>query len=71
MDDGSGFDVAAVSATLAERAEEGHIGLATMRRRVEELGGTLVVESAVGSGTAIAVEVPLAHEAPRTVTPGL
>lgn len=71
VDDGSGFDVAAVSATLAERAEEGHIGLATMRRRVEELGGTLVVESAVGSGTAIAVEVPLAHEAPRTVTPGL
>ncbi|OLT54107.1 two-component sensor histidine kinase [Corynebacterium sp. CNJ-954] len=71
VDDGSGFDLAAVQATLAERAEEGHIGLVTMRRRVEELGGTLVVESAVGSGTAVAVEVPLPHETPRPVTPGL
>lgn len=71
VDDGSGFDVAAVGVTLAERAEEGHIGLVTMRRRVEELGGTLEVESAVGSGTAIAVEVPLPHKTPRAVAPGL
>ncbi|WP_420100332.1 sensor histidine kinase [Corynebacterium sp.] len=65
VDDGVGFDVDAVDASLPERAGEGHIGLRTMRRRVRELGGTVVVESTPGSGTALAVEVPL----PRTSGP--
>ncbi|MGP9725562.1 sensor histidine kinase [Corynebacterium sp. AOP40-9SA-29] len=59
VDDGAGFDLAEVESTLAERAGEGHIGLSTMRRRVSDLGGSVVVETAPGSGTAIAVEVPL------------
>ena len=59
VDDGAGFDLPEVESTLAERAGEGHIGLATMRRRVSDLGGSVVVETAPGSGTAVAVEVPL------------
>jgi signal transduction histidine kinase len=51
-DDGSGFD----PATVAERPDG--IGLAGMRERVALVGGRLTVESAPGSGTTLAVEVP-------------
>jgi signal transduction histidine kinase len=51
-DDGVGFEQAA-AATAA-----GGLGLRAMRERVEGLGGRLVVESAPGEGTTIAVEVP-------------
>jgi signal transduction histidine kinase len=50
-DDGRGFDVNAPPAA-------GHMGLAGMRGRVEELGGTLVIESADGSGTSVSVVLP-------------
>ncbi|MEJ6548574.1 sensor histidine kinase [Corynebacterium sp. USCH3] len=71
VDDGVGFDVDAVDASLPERAGEGHIGLRTMRRRVRELGGTVIVESTPGSGTALAVEVPLPRTSgPATGPPG-
>jgi len=49
-DDGKGFDPAADS--------EGH-GLASMRRRAEELGGGLTIDSAPGRGTRVFLEVPL------------
>lgn len=49
-DEGTGFDQAGV----AER------GLATsVRRRVERLGGALVVETRPGTGTSITIDVPL------------
>jgi signal transduction histidine kinase len=51
-DDGVGFEQAA-AATAG-----GGLGLGAMRERVEGLGGRLVVESAAGEGTTIAVEVP-------------
>ena len=51
-DDGSGFDVTA-------SRDDGHHGLANMRRRAEALGGRLQVESASGAGTRIIVAVPL------------
>jgi signal transduction histidine kinase len=49
-DDGTGFDPA--------RGFPGHLGLQTMKERAMRLGGTLQVESAPGSGTRIAVQVP-------------
>jgi len=61
-DDGVGFDVAA---TLARAAGRGHVGLLGMRERVEILGGSLQVESSVGAGTRIRVELPLARVGAR------
>jgi signal transduction histidine kinase len=66
LDDGSGFDPAGASGgkNLSRNAgdsvgSEGGFGLAGMRERVESLGGTLTVESAVGEGTTLAVELPV------------
>ncbi|MCC6500514.1 MAG: sensor histidine kinase [Anaerolineales bacterium] len=49
-DDGLGFDPSKISAGF---------GLKTMRDRIEELNGTLTVESERGRGTAIAVSLPI------------
>lgn len=54
-DDGRGFDP---TVPIARTATGGY-GLAAMRDRVRELGGSLDVESAVGEGTAVHVEIPL------------
>lgn len=48
-DDGSGFD--------RSRRPDGH-GLAGVQERVEEMGGQLVVRTAVGAGTTILVHLP-------------
>ncbi|WP_286953629.1 MULTISPECIES: sensor histidine kinase [Corynebacterium] len=58
VDNGEGFDVAAVE---SRPAGLGHIGLAAMSRRAEELGGKVIIESAPGSGTAVSVSMPLAN----------
>lgn len=50
-DNGRGFDVT--------RDYPGHLGLQSMRERVENLGGTFRLESAPGEGTLIQVVVPL------------
>lgn len=50
-DDGLGFNP-------AERPS-GHMGLSGMERRVAELGGRLLIDSAPGRGTAIRVELPV------------
>ena len=50
-DDGIGF-------TPDNVAEQSHLGLFGMRERVEMLGGNLIIESSVGKGTTIHVEVP-------------
>jgi len=47
VDDGVGFD-----------PNESGFGLSVLRARAEEVGGHAVIESAVGCGTAVAVEVP-------------
>jgi signal transduction histidine kinase len=49
-DDGVGFDSARVPA--------GHLGLRTMADRVEQIGGTLEIQSAAGAGTTVHVAVP-------------
>lgn len=53
VDDGVGFD----------QREAGGFGLRSMRDRLAELGGTLVVESAPGDGTAVAATLPIARSA--------
>ena len=53
-DDGIGFDPA-----QAPRSGPSSFGLASMRERVEGLGGTFRIESAPGSGTRVLVTVPL------------
>ncbi|UCH34558.1 MAG: HAMP domain-containing protein [Armatimonadota bacterium] len=54
-DDGVGFDTAAV--TRSDGTLKG-IGLLSMERRAEELGGTFRIESAPGRGTTVYVTVP-------------
>jgi two-component system sensor histidine kinase UhpB len=51
-DDGNGFDP-------DRRRERPSLGLASMRERVETLGGRLAVRSAPGQGTEISVWAPL------------
>ena len=52
VDDGLGFD--------PSKNSDG-FGLKTMRDRIEELGGTLAIESERGGGTAIAVSLPISE----------
>ncbi len=54
VDDGRGFDSERAFAT-----NNGHFGLVGMRERVEGVGGHFAVETSVGAGTALSVEVPL------------
>lgn len=51
-DDGEGFTP---SAPLAD----GHDGLSNMRARVDELGGSLTIDSSPGMGTRVAIQTPL------------
>ena len=50
-DNGSGFEV--------EAPQEGHFGLKGMQERTRLLGGTFELQSELGSGTRLAVRVPL------------
>ncbi|WP_191373914.1 sensor histidine kinase [Corynebacterium stationis] len=60
VDNGVGFDVKAVD---SRPAGLGHIGLAAMKRRAEEVSGEVVIESSPGNGTAVSVSVPLTTNA--------
>lgn len=62
VDDGGGFDPAAVTAQAAGDGDssDGGFGLTAMRARASELGGTVSIESAPGHGTALTVSFPLA-----------
>lgn len=55
-DDGSGFDSASITG-------DRHLGLVGMRERAELLGGNLTIESALGKGTSIFVQIPLPEAA--------
>lgn len=54
-DDGRGFDQA------ASNGGSGHFGLIGMRERAEQIGGSLSIHSANGSGTEIVVDVPISN----------
>jgi signal transduction histidine kinase len=58
-DDGRGFSPEA----LAERREEGHLGLQLVGDLADEAGGRLVIDSAPGRGTRVEMEVPLRSRA--------
>ncbi len=55
-DDGVGFDPAQA------RMQPGHLGLVSMRERVEALGGKLAIESQPAKGTHLAAEIALEQE---------
>jgi signal transduction histidine kinase len=55
-DDGQGFDLHEAAA-LAKGGQ--HLGLWSMRERIEQLGGRLQIDSQPGSGTTIQATVPL------------
>jgi two-component system sensor histidine kinase DegS len=54
-DDGSGFDVQEALAAADERRT---IGLALIQDRAQMLGGTLDIDSAIGRGTRVLLEIP-------------
>jgi signal transduction histidine kinase len=56
-DNGRGFD-----SRVAGKGDR--VGLLGMRERAEALGGTLLIESAPGSGTTLRVEVPCVDSHP-------
>jgi signal transduction histidine kinase len=64
VDDGIGFDPALVEARNGG-PESGGAGLKTMRERVAEWGGQLIIESEKGGGTSVGVSMP------RPLNPGL
>ena len=55
-DQGAGFVI------QPEAVMNGHLGLAGMRERVESLGGTFSVRSAIGQGTQLTAQLPLHPE---------
>jgi signal transduction histidine kinase len=58
-DDGQGFDPASVPTPLSTGRG---LGLMGMRERVEAFGGTLTIDSAVGQGTRVRLEIVLNKE---------
>ena len=71
-DDGAGFDPSRENGRVRDK-DSGGFGLKGMRERVEEAGGTLSIESVIGEGTTLAVELPVTPaespwaESPRDV----
>jgi two-component system NarL family sensor kinase len=65
-DDGVGFDPERRTGALSD----GHIGLAAAERRVQALGGELVVHSAEGSGAVARVHLPRVAVAARITRAG-
>jgi two-component system sensor histidine kinase DegS len=55
-DNGTGFDVDEVMQAAAEHKT---VGLVTLRERVEMLGGQLQLDSGIGRGTKISLEIPV------------
>ncbi|MDQ3507139.1 MAG: GAF domain-containing sensor histidine kinase [Actinomycetota bacterium] len=56
-DDGVGFNTSSVDGKPSE--DGGGFGLRAMRERVEKVGGTLSIESEVGEGVSLSVEMPI------------
>ena len=58
-DDGCGF---VVPASLGALVRKGHLGLLSIRDRVQRLGGELTVTSVLGNGTEVSMRVPVPDE---------
>ncbi|QDO90089.1 sensor histidine kinase [Ornithinimicrobium ciconiae] len=61
-DDGQGFDVTDWEEAAPLPAARGGYGLRSMRERLRDLGGDLVLESAAGDGTVLGAHLPLAAD---------
>ena len=59
QDDGVGFDPAQLSTAEPGAHSTGGFGLMGMRERVEQLRGTLLIESEPGRGTTLMVAIPM------------
>lgn len=57
-DDGVGFDPTVPKPRMHPQ-DTGGFGLVTIRERVEQLGGRLLVESTLGRGTTLTIELPV------------
>jgi two-component system sensor histidine kinase DegS len=64
-DDGRGFDL---DQALIQSRQGGHLGLWSMRERVEQLGGQFELRSTPGQGTTVMIKVPIHAEAARAWT---
>jgi signal transduction histidine kinase len=58
-DNGRGFDLERINRNSGSLIAGGGNGLASMRRRVGDLGGQIEVKSKLGEGTTISIEIPL------------
>jgi signal transduction histidine kinase len=61
-DDGRGFDAQADDATIVNSEDESgrpRLGLSSIRERLALIGGSLRLESQLGAGTALFIQVPL------------
>ena len=54
-DDGTGFEPDAVGASMSD----GGFGLTALRQRINNLSGSVLIESEPGGGTAVSIRVPL------------
>ena len=61
QDDGVGFDPTQLRPDSSAQSTGG-FGLVSMRERVEQLRGTLLVESAFGEGTTLMVAIPVTQD---------
>lgn len=59
-DDGVGFDMQAVAETADGRSRRG-LGLLGMRERIEQCGGSLAIDSQLGSGTRLGIRIPIPY----------
>ena len=53
-DDGQGFD--------REQVPERSVGLRSMEERVADIGGSMIIESAIGRGTTVRATFPIESE---------
>jgi signal transduction histidine kinase len=47
---------------LATNGKAGHFGLIGMRERAEQIGGTLSINSSLGSGTEVVADIPVSEK---------
>jgi signal transduction histidine kinase len=66
-DNGRGFTPPASYGVLLRR---GHVGLLSMRERIERLGGIVQLASAPEAGTTVSVALPVRPDQPALVSAG-
>ena len=60
QEDGEGFDPQSVLNSPGQA--DGGFGLRTMRQRAENIGGSVIIESSLGEGTTLVVQLPIVNE---------